>query len=292
MRVCAANRALVLGAVGLDAPGNFDIFASTTLFRAKDVVRADAAGARVPASEAEAGLLFGGEIRGPHPLRASQRHAPTAACRLGAGKPVLTSLGALEQVQRWALSGGAEGGTCTLCFDDLPKSRLMPVCGRRGCSSVACEACLTGWYGAIQPGGIVSPSNLECPFCKRAPSAKTLSARNPRACELSRRRPEFDPGWYYAWCISCYGERSAGVRSQLQLPSPLSLSLAQPRASTPLRSARARRHPSPTSCAASARMRRPQLPSLRMQQRRQRSWRNSMRSSSRGMRRARSVGMS
>ena len=47
--------------MGLDAPGNFDLFTGTTLFRAKDVVRVDPAGPHVPVSDAEAGLVYEGE---------------------------------------------------------------------------------------------------------------------------------------------------------------------------------------------------------------------------------------
>ena len=65
VRVCSDNRALVLAAVGLDAPAGFDLFSGdgggkTTLFKAREVLQPAPGGARVPATDAAGGLVFEG----------------------------------------------------------------------------------------------------------------------------------------------------------------------------------------------------------------------------------------
>jgi hypothetical protein len=107
MQQCAVNRAMMLAAMGLRAPPEFNLFGGTTLFRAKEVVSIDPDGARIPATDAEVqGFVYG-------------------------GKRVLTARDALRQVYTWVTSGSAERGVCTCCFDDVSKDKLFPVCGRR-----------------------------------------------------------------------------------------------------------------------------------------------------------------
>ena len=85
-----------------------------------------------------------------------------------------------------AANGSAEIVACLLCFEDKPKHLLRQACGRNGCDTLCCSDCLKGWYGALRPGELLTPTHLDCPFCKRAPTAKCLRVHNERGCELVR----------------------------------------------------------------------------------------------------------
>lgn len=56
---------------------------------------------------------------------------------------------------------------CTLCCCSRPLEAMAPACG--GCDVEICQDCIRRWYG-VAPGTLpVSPAQLHCPFCKRAP---------------------------------------------------------------------------------------------------------------------------
>ena len=52
---------------------------------------------------------------------------------------------ARAQVERWVGRGEVELGTCTLCFDEMRKNKLLPACGRKGCTQIADTDCLREW---------------------------------------------------------------------------------------------------------------------------------------------------
>ena len=126
------------------------------------------------------------------------------------GKTVTNAAELDEVVASYVKRSRADRGTCMICFgDDFKKSDLVPVCGRRGCSTLSCRDCLDGWYGALKPGAIVTQSNIECPFCKKTPTTKILNAHNKEMVTL-RIVDEVDYDNYVnAWCIGCYAIRPA-----------------------------------------------------------------------------------
>ncbi|CAF4485805.1 unnamed protein product, partial [Rotaria magnacalcarata] len=78
--------------------------------------------------------------------------------------------------------------------------------GNKSCHADACIECLTSWYEAVKPGGIVLISHLSCPFCKQAPNGKILKKYNKQACTILRpdKKNDIDEHWYYGWCLDCY----------------------------------------------------------------------------------------
>ncbi|KZP28556.1 hypothetical protein FIBSPDRAFT_1039652 [Athelia psychrophila] len=91
-----------------------------------------------------------------------------------------------------------------LCFEEMPRGKLVPACGRSGCKQRVDEGCLLEWYGKSEPGRLLNLMQLTCPFCRRKPAVKTLARHNPRAATLGGLEPALaDHGWFYAWCISC-----------------------------------------------------------------------------------------
>ena len=80
-------------------------------------------------------------------------------------------------------------------------------------------------YGLCVPGGLLNPGQLDCPFCKRPPTAKVLRVHNERGCALVRaRNTAFDPTWLYGWCIQVtrliYLQASSFLLAVLQCYKP------------------------------------------------------------------------
>ncbi|KAG2452707.1 hypothetical protein HYH02_002939 [Chlamydomonas schloesseri] len=123
--------------------------------------------------------------------------------RLWRGKPITNLAAVLAALQEWLRSGKPELGCCGMCFGDVPKNRLMSVCGRRACGAVACGRCLDSWYGGPKPGANLLPAQLHCPFCIQRPAPKVAVRHNREACGL-RGLGELEPGQHYAWCRVCY----------------------------------------------------------------------------------------
>lgn len=98
-----------------------------------------------------------------------------------------------------------EKGTCSLCFSNLRKSDINPACGRHSCHQEICRPCLSAWYGLNSSGKIINISALSCPFCRRAPTAKTLHSYGMgihaigNLSEAVEKRGQ----WIYAWCKDC-----------------------------------------------------------------------------------------
>ncbi|TID19665.1 hypothetical protein E2P81_ATG06831 [Venturia nashicola] len=111
----------------------------------------------------------------------------------------------IDQLREWISRRHAEQGTCSLCFSNLRKSDINPACGRHGCDQGICRSCLAGWYGLNAAGKIINISALSCPFCRRAPTAKTLHAYGMginAVCNL-QEGVEKKGQWIYAWCKDC-----------------------------------------------------------------------------------------
>jgi hypothetical protein len=126
------------------------------------------------------------------------------------GNPVLNPDEVRATISTWIDQGVVEAGTCSLCFEDFSKLRLLPACGRRRCHARACTACLDGSYGQLRRGELCRPPNLLCPFCKSFPSSKTLRRHNRDMCTLSGVDVDaMDPTMFYGWCMGCYKIRPA-----------------------------------------------------------------------------------
>ncbi|CAF4243655.1 unnamed protein product [Rotaria magnacalcarata] len=126
-------------------------------------------------------------------------------------KPVLNYTLVFDQIQAWIQSGKSEHVTCYICCNDVPRSRIDDTCGNKSCHADACIECLTSWYEAVKPGGIVLISHLSCPFCKQAPNGKILKKYNKQACTILRpdKKNDIDEHWYYGWCLDCYKVQKA-----------------------------------------------------------------------------------
>ncbi|CAK4030893.1 ariadne-like RING finger [Lecanosticta acicola] len=141
------------------------------------------------------------------------------------GKPLHNSLALVEELYSWIFRRRTESATCSLCFGNLRKDASLPACGRSGCQQRVCKACLGGWYGLNRAGRIINTAALHCPFCRRAPTAKTLSrcGRGVHAIGGLADAVARSGEWIYAWCHCCgyakeYIERvcAAGAPEEVQ----------------------------------------------------------------------------
>jgi hypothetical protein len=123
-----------------------------------------------------------------------------------------------NQLKSWIDRRQAETVPCSLCFSDFHRNRLRAACGRRGCNQHICEGCLKSWYGTNEAGHIINPATLHCPFCRRAPAAKTLAAYGMgiHAVGNLKKAVEERGSWIYAWCLTCSGAKQYMERSCAQ----------------------------------------------------------------------------
>jgi len=112
-----------------------------------------------------------------------------------------------DELKSWISSRKTEQGTCSLCFDSKRKGDLMLACGRTGCTQRICRDCLNGWYGLNKAGKILNFAALKCPFCRRAPTAATLSkyGMGVHAVAELKKAVEEQGTWISAWCFDCGG---------------------------------------------------------------------------------------
>lgn len=61
------------------------------------------------------------------------------------GKTLHNSQGVLSQVEGRAEDGLVDLGTCSLCYDDVRRDKLIKACGRTGCQQTVDEKCLQEW---------------------------------------------------------------------------------------------------------------------------------------------------
>jgi hypothetical protein len=78
---------------------------------------------------------------------ASEKEKEDLKLTLG-GKKVHNVRDVLTQVEKRVGSGEVELGTCSLCFDDMPRGKLIPCCGRKWCAHRVDEGCLQTWVSA------------------------------------------------------------------------------------------------------------------------------------------------
>lgn len=120
------------------------------------------------------------------------------------GKAVRNAHAVLNELCSWVLSRRTENGTCSLCFTTaIRKDQLLSACGRSGCHQKVCGSCHEAWYGINAAGRVINTAALHCPFCRRAPTAKTLARHGIHAIADLRQAVEQNGGWIYAWCIGC-----------------------------------------------------------------------------------------
>lgn len=94
---------------------------------------------------------------------------------------------------------------CSLCFDSFWPSALNPACGRRGCLQRICTTCSGSWYGGNDPGSIINPATLACPFCRRFPTPRTLAkyGKGIHTVKNLNMAVQNHGTWIYAWCVGC-----------------------------------------------------------------------------------------
>nr|POE53632.1 putative ariadne-like ring finger protein [Quercus suber] len=122
------------------------------------------------------------------------------------GKVIRNSVELCDQLYSWLQRRRTESGTCSLCFNDrLRKIDLLPACGRSGCTQHVCQGCSRSWYGLNAVGRLVNMAALACPFCRRAPTTKTLARYGVRIDGVSGFRDAIARGgeWLFAWCVCC-----------------------------------------------------------------------------------------
>jgi hypothetical protein len=140
------------------------------------------------------------------------------------GKSVHNAEDVRMQLKSWVIARHVESGDCSLCFNTNRKSLLLPACGRTGCLQKVCTDCLQGWYGLNAPGRIINTSALACPFCRRAPTAKTLARYGLGIHYVGNLRAAVENSgeWIYAWCSRCshakaYMERSCAAGAPMDV---------------------------------------------------------------------------
>jgi hypothetical protein len=94
---------------------------------------------------------------------------------------------------------------------------LRPVCNRSGCVQLICRGCLGEWYGLNQRGKIINVAALFCPFCRRRPTAKTVSSFGLEnninfLGDLATAVAESGE-WVHGWCWDCGFARRLGARN-------------------------------------------------------------------------------
>ncbi|KAJ7713993.1 hypothetical protein B0H16DRAFT_1809135 [Mycena metata] len=117
----------------------------------------------------------------------------------------------IAQVENRVGRGEVVLATCALCFEDIPKTKLVVACGRTGCSQLVVKvAFANGCYGQNAPGKLLNMMQFTCPFCRRKPTVKTLVRYNRAAIGLGGLQGAMDDRrFFYAWCGSCgYAKRA------------------------------------------------------------------------------------
>lgn len=65
------------------------------------------------------------------------------------GKTVHNPKDVLAQVEGRVEGGIVDLGTCSLCYDDFRRDKLIKACGRSGCENWVDEKCLHEWVCAL-----------------------------------------------------------------------------------------------------------------------------------------------
>ncbi|GKT59890.1 dihydroxyacid dehydratase [Colletotrichum tofieldiae] len=127
------------------------------------------------------------------------------------GKTVHNQTEIFDSLRGWVQSRRTQAGVCSLCFSSVKKRDLRRPCGRTGCHQQVCSGCLKEWYGLNARGRLINTAALCCPFCRRQPTAKTISAFGvSHIGDLNTAVT--DAEWIFGWCQDCgfarrYAER-------------------------------------------------------------------------------------
>ena len=121
------------------------------------------------------------------------------------GKPIHNTPALLASLSNWILTRRVQSGTCTLCFSNFPKRSLRPACGgRRMCRESICDGCAEGWYGLNGVGKLINVAALQCPFCRRRPTARFGGLPQGVRTLVGLETAVEDAGsWVYGWCAGC-----------------------------------------------------------------------------------------
>ena len=100
---------------------------------------------------------------------------------------------------------------CSLCCEDVLVANLENACSNSTCGNRLCFPCQKHWVSQIQPGKVILPSHLVCPFCKSTQKEDFYTRFHPHIKELFRKdhikaiilRMDII-NYYYGWCIGCY----------------------------------------------------------------------------------------
>ncbi|KAJ7796935.1 hypothetical protein B0H14DRAFT_3114404 [Mycena olivaceomarginata] len=129
-------------------------------------------------------------------------------------KALRDTAGTLAQVEARVGSGEVVLASCALCFEEMPAGKLVPACGRTGCTQRVDDGCLKEWYGQNEPGKLLNMMQFTCPFCRRRPTVKTLARYNKQALVLGGLQEAMaDRRFLYAWCIDCARAKQAFERT-------------------------------------------------------------------------------
>lgn len=121
------------------------------------------------------------------------------------GKQIRNQGELLAELLSWIRRRTSQKSTCSLCFNDYSKERLLPACRRRGCHQQICETCSKNWYGLNRAGTIINTATLYCPFCRRHPAARTLAAYGKGIHAVGDLKIAIRErgSWIHAWCLRC-----------------------------------------------------------------------------------------
>ncbi|KAH6618745.1 hypothetical protein C7974DRAFT_36420 [Boeremia exigua] len=121
------------------------------------------------------------------------------------GKQIRNVAALTTDLKSWVKRRTAERSHCSLCFSTFTKKYLLPACRRRGCHQSICKDCLSSWYGLNNPGTIINTAALFCPFCRRAPAARTLAVYGKGIHAVGNLKAAYDERgeWIHAWCSQC-----------------------------------------------------------------------------------------
>ncbi|KAF8428187.1 hypothetical protein EV426DRAFT_331428 [Tirmania nivea] len=110
----------------------------------------------------------------------------------------------VKAIMCWVKDCKVQKATCTICFEKMNKEKMVPACGRRGCSMKADELCLERHYSTNKPGEIINFGALTCPFCRRYPIPKILHRYGLDLIRDRARSEAENSQWWSAWCSECF----------------------------------------------------------------------------------------
>lgn len=136
---------------------------------------------------------------------AAQEPATSVAGMTWRGAAVLNCVAIAKQAREVVRSADVVT-LCALCCCSRPLEAMAPACG--ACDVEICQDCIRRWY-AVAPGTLpVSPAQLHCPFCKRAP-ARRAQLCGRRNLPLQVR---LDEGMVLGFCRMCRVVKGAVAR--------------------------------------------------------------------------------